>query len=321
MLVSTISLARHKLCRFEMTNMHPSMMNCLAVVFAAVCILKGPIISGGIFSFSHRIVVVEAFSPTLPTNFRSANRGTLALYSSKNDKEEEESFSIVGKEPSGSAENESFVNVNVAPLAIQKNEPLSKAEPDIITKASWYAVELLGKAFGGGSKGRREPEEARRKTASSVDLTQPPKSLDETLIRLEMDSERSYFVSGQVDELIYDEDCVFADPFVSFAGRQRFVDNLQNLGSFITKYNVKVLTNPTVISQETATNSNVISVDTKYMVKLELNLPWKPILAWPWGVRYDVDPSSFLVTTHRESWDVSPVEGVKQIFRKPTLKI
>jgi hypothetical protein len=24
------------------------------------------------------------------------------------------------------------------------------------------------------------------------------------------------------------------------------------------------------------------------MVKLELNLPWKPVLAWPWGVGYEI---------------------------------
>ncbi len=42
------------------------------------------------------------------------------------------------------------------------------------------------------------------------------------------------------------------------------------------------------------------------MVKLELNLPWKPVLAWPWGVTYFVDPESFLVTKHIESWDIEP---------------
>jgi len=57
------------------------------------------------------------------------------------------------------------------------------------------------------------------------------------------------------------------------------------------------------------------------MVKLELNLPWKPVLAWPWGVRYDVDPETFQVTSHVESWDIEPWEGVRQIFRKPTVKI
>jgi len=109
----------------------------------------------------------------------------------------------------------------------------------------------------------------------------------------------------------YDPNCVFADPFVAFEGRQRFVDNLANLGSFITKYNAKVLD---------YVEGDFI-VKTKVMVKLELNLPWKPVLAWPWGVKYVVDRESFLIVEHRESWDIDPLEGVKQIFRKPTVKI
>jgi hypothetical protein len=57
------------------------------------------------------------------------------------------------------------------------------------------------------------------------------------------------------------------------------------------------------------------------MVKLELNLPWKPVLAWPWGVTYFINPETFLVTSHIESWDIEAWEGVKQIFRSPTVKI
>ncbi len=57
------------------------------------------------------------------------------------------------------------------------------------------------------------------------------------------------------------------------------------------------------------------------MVKLQLNLPWKPILAWPWGVKYSIDKDTYLVTTHEESWDIEALEGVKQIFRKPTTTI
>lgn len=44
------------------------------------------------------------------------------------------------------------------------------------------------------------------------------------------------------------------------------------------------------------------------MVKLELNLPWKPVLAWPWGVKYDIDTDTYLVTSHVESWDIEPWE-------------
>lgn len=49
-------------------------------------------------------------------------------------------------------------------------------------------------------------------------------------------------------------------------------------------------------------------VQTKVMVKLELNLPWKPILAWPWGVKYNINRSDFLITSHVESWDIDPLE-------------
>ncbi len=56
-------------------------------------------------------------------------------------------------------------------------------------------------------------------------------------------------------------------------------------------------------------------------MKLELNLPWKPVLAWPWGVTYEINPDTCLVTSHIESWDIDAWDGVLQIFRKPTVKI
>jgi hypothetical protein len=209
-----------------------------------------------------------------------------------------------------------FQLFHAKPSSNDSNQDDNSISMNPFTKASWYGVELFGKAFGS----RRQSEDSRMST-TSIDMARPPQSLQETLKRLELDSERSYFVSGQVDGLIYDEDCIFADPFVSFAGRQRFVDNLQNLGSFITQYNVKTMMQPTVRESDESSEDDSIVVDTKYMVKLELNLPWKPILAWPWGVEYMLDPSTFLVTKHRESWDIEPLEGVKQIFRKPTLKL
>lgn len=94
------------------------------------------------------------------------------------------------------------------------------------------------------------------------------------------------------------------------------MDNLQNLGSFVTEYDVKQLGYDVNQNDEVGT-----TVDTKVMVKLELNLPWKPILAWPWGVKYDIDSETYLISNHKESWDIDPWEGVKQIFRKPTRKI
>ena len=185
-----------------------------------------------------------------------------------------------------------------------KNEETEK-EVDALTKASWFAVEAFGKVF--GSKSGSNDITA----GTSYNLDEAPKTIQETKARLQEDNEREYFLSGKVDKLIYDEKCVFADPFVSFEGRDRFVENLANLGSFITKYSAKPLG---YVEDE-------YMVETKFMVKLELNLPWKPILAWPWGVRCEIEPTTNLIRLHEESWDIEAIEGVKQIFRKPTTTI
>ena len=170
---------------------------------------------------------------------------------------------------------------------------------DPVTKASWYAVEAFGKLFG-SNQDNQSNRSALKEEALEVDLTKAPSSLQEAFRRIEEDNKRSYFLSGQVDVLAYDPDCIFADPFVSFTGRDRFVENLANLGSFITNYEARTL--------NYRASADESMVETKIMVKLELNLPWKPILAWPWGVTYTIDPNTCLITKHVESWDIAPME-------------
>jgi len=210
-----------------------------------------------------------------------------------------------------SSRSYSTVSVGLRQKA-DKNNDSDVVNQDLnpFARASWYAVETFGKVFGGG---RSNTEENVTLTKDTVDYTKPSKSVAETLKRIELDNDRSYFLSGEVDKLIYDDQCIFADPFVSFSGRDRFVDNLSNLGAFITEYDARLL--------EYQTLESSLSVQTKVMVKLQLGLPWKPILAWPWGVKYDIDPESYLITSHVESWDIDPIQGIKQIFRKPTTKI
>lgn len=187
---------------------------------------------------------------------------------------------------------------------------------NIIAQSTWYAAEAFGKLFGSNKANNTNNANASSSLSSKsikIDLNSKPSSINETIQRIKLDNDRFYFLSGQVDALSYDPQCYFADPFIGFEGTNRFVENLQNLGSFITKYDVKML--------RYDVSDDYLVVNMKVMVKLELNLPWKPILAWPWGVRYDIDPETFLIVKHVESWDIEPIEGVKQVFRKPTLQI
>ena len=118
----------------------------------------------------------------------------------------------------------------------KQDENVDTTSKNPLELASWYAVEAFGRAFGSKKSSGDQPG-----GSGSIDLSIAPSSLDETLQRIKIDNDRSYFLSGEVDRLIYDVDCTFADPFVSFDGRDRFIENLANLGSFITKYDAKMI--------------------------------------------------------------------------------
>ncbi|KAH8062984.1 peptide-methionine (S)-S-oxide reductase [Aureococcus anophagefferens] len=96
-------------------------------------------------------------------------------------------------------------------------------EPSLGVKGAWFAAELFGKAAA-LTKGA---------PAAPLSTAQPPRSVDEACKRLAADYEGAdgpYFLTGIMDAACYDDDCEFADPFVSFKGRARFEENLANLG-------------------------------------------------------------------------------------------
>ena len=180
------------------------------------------------------------------------------------------------------------------------------------TKAAWFATEAFGQAAA----------LVRGKSAPAADATtgklQAPRSLDESVKRLVADYEgsaedpRPYFLTGRMDVELYDPDCYFADPFVGFSGRDRFVTNLENLaGGFITESSTRTLSSE--LTKGDAAAGVPPAYSTKLLVKLRLGLPWSPVLAWPWGVKHEFDPQSGLIVRHIESWDVSPQEGVRQL--------
>jgi len=169
-------------------------------------------------------------------------------------------------------------------------------ESNPLLKAAWVATEAFGKAFG-----KEKPFAA----------AEAPKSRLELVRRIADDYAcvPPYFLGGErFDAGVYAEDCEFADPFVSFRGRDRFASNLGNLGSFITDASARALGDPEITHE---------AYTQKFLVKLRLNLPWQPVLAWPWGVTHVFASSTkdqHLVVRHLEQWDVSPTEGLRQLI-------
>lgn len=169
----------------------------------------------------------------------------------------------------------------------------------------WNAAETLGNAR--ASLVGSEPE---------MPMGEAPISRDELVERLRADYDRNYFLTGDVDVPLYTDDCEFADPFTSFRGRQRFVQNLKNLaGGFITNFKVKLL------EFSASEEQDPLLVRSRLLVQLELALPWKPLLGWVWGVEHRCasamvnGTNSWQCFLHKESWEVSASEGVAMLFR------
>ena len=115
--------------------------------------------------------------------------------------------------------------VLVSPRARQSLAPIylsgkddNTQSTDAVSKASWYAVEAFGKIFGSGT-----PKSSQETANAGFSLEDPPRSTEETLTRIQDDFERSYFLSGEVDKLIYDEQCIFSDPLYVEYDRMLFV--------------------------------------------------------------------------------------------------
>jgi hypothetical protein len=190
------------------------------------------------------------------------------------------------------------------------SEPKSSGPPEganALSKLVWQATEWFGNAAATVQKGE-------------VATTAPvPAGLGrahtpaEALERLRKDYEKAYFISGNMDLDLYAEDCYFADDFAGFYGRSRFKSNLDNLTAFIVDSDVKLLSLQPE-DDDDASDSPVVR--SRCLVKLQLGLPWKPVLAWVWGVRHVFDSSGTVIVEHLESWEVTPQEGVRQLFAR-----
>lgn len=77
-----------------------------------------------------------------------------------------------------------------------------------------YGSELFGNLLGMGKSKEAPP------AGDTDDPTPLPRQ--DAIARLKTDFDRFYFVTGQMDLDLYEEDCTFADPFVAFKGRERF---------------------------------------------------------------------------------------------------
>jgi hypothetical protein len=176
------------------------------------------------------------------------------------------------------------------------------ADAGLGLKAAWYGAEALGKVVGG--------------TSASAESSGLGIGLGEAMDRaaaiaaIREDYDANYFVTGAGAMASYDADCVFADPFVSFSGLERFKQNVGNLGGMMRDVDLKI----------TAFDETDEGVKTEWKFSCVLDLPWRPLLAASGGTTHVLDSRTNKVVKHIERWDVEPSKVLKQLL-KPASKI
>lgn len=180
--------------------------------------------------------------------------------------------------------------------AQERTPPTADASP--LVKLAWFGSEAFGKVVG---VFRSRPDEPLQEDIEFGETI--PR--DVAVATLRKDYDRNYFVTGEMTMGLYDPNCEFADPFVSFKGRTRFKQNVSNLGSFMEEVNLQILD-----WQETEGK-----VSTKWRFSCTLGLPWRPILASSGGTDHYFDEKTGRIYKHVEMWNISPADGVRQLFK------
>ncbi|GLC39295.1 hypothetical protein PLESTB_001574600 [Pleodorina starrii] len=176
-----------------------------------------------------------------------------------------------------------------------------QSEVGVGLKAVWYGAEQFGKLISLG----KENSTQQPSSSSSSSSSRRRLSREEMLAAIRADYDEQYFVRGLADMEAYAPDCVFADPFVSFSGTQRFKQNVSNLGGLMSDIRLEVydwVEGPS-------------SLETRWRFSALLDLPWRPRLAAAGGTTHVMDLERGRVVRHEERWEVEPGKVVAQLLR------
>eukprot|EP00898_Chlorokybus_atmophyticus_P000628 jgi/Chlat1/1566/Chrsp123S01847 len=135
-------------------------------------------------------------------------------------------------------------------------------------------------------------------------------SVEEAITLLREDFAEEYFVTARINADLYDDNCLFADPTVSFRGLERWRRNISLLMPFFI--------NPTITLLDVQVTSPLLLL-ASWRLTTHLKLPWRPYININGMTDYTLDQESLRVTAHVERWDVSPLQAIGLIFRPGSL--
>ncbi|KAL5768289.1 hypothetical protein ACOSP7_014845 [Xanthoceras sorbifolium] len=176
------------------------------------------------------------------------------------------------------------------------NNNKKKATPQVLKFAVTGVTELLRLFSSEVDKTRQEDE-------ISVSVS----GIDDVVTVLKSDYENAYFVTGIFTSAIYVEDCLFEDPTISFRGTELYSRNLKLLVPFFESPSIRLQ------KIEKGINSKTNIVLATWKLRTYLKLPWRPVISIDGSTIYELN-DEFKIIRHAESWNVSALEAIGQIF-------
>ena len=223
-----------------------------------------------------------------------------------------------------------------------KLEPKNKIkeeekEKGFLIQAVWYLSEGLGTVLGNLNSLTSSTDSRQKKMEYETYLAnRSVMNLDQSIELLRADYDKVYFVTGDLNLDIYDENCIFADPFGSFTGLDRFKKNLDNLGGYLEDVTLKlrdfaVESNeiektsieplPNDLMERGYRNEQITMVKASWNFKCIVTLlPWKPLLACKGSTKHFFDKSTGRIVKHDEGWEIETLDALKQLL-KPSKKL
>ncbi|XP_020205700.1 uncharacterized protein LOC109790863 [Cajanus cajan] len=143
-------------------------------------------------------------------------------------------------------------------------------------------------------------------TTTSLDEF-PPSTVDDVLRIIKSDYDNAYFVTGNFTSSIYADNCIFEDPTIKFRGRELYARNLKLLVPFFDSASIILQK----IDKDIDSDTNFVLASWK--LRTNLKLPWRPLISIDGSTIYELN-EDYKIVRHVESWNVSAVEAVLQIF-------
>ena len=124
--------------------------------------------------------------------------------------------------------------------------------------------------------------------------------------------ERMYLWTGEIDPNLYDDECTFTDPTLSFTGLATFQRNLAALQP-VLRFLVR---SPLVELYSIEMSKATSTINATWRMYAELRLPWRPAIDLRGSTRftYDAERAGGRITEYVESWELEAGTALMQIL-------